>query len=225
MNLVKYSVSVTDDGSTTVIDSIHKEHFHSTFGAIAESQFIFINRGFKTISKQRIRILEVGFGTGLNCILTLLNKEQEQKIWYHTIEKYPLPKSITDEFNYYKLLNISPELFRSMHSFKWNKEAEFVKDFTLHKIHVDVAEYMPEEKYDIIYFDAFSYNVQPELWSLNIFKKMFMSLCPEGLLVTYSAKGEVKRALRDAGFKVKRISGPPGKRHILQAFTLLLANN
>jgi len=219
MTPAQYSVFITNDGSATVIDSIHKEYFHSTFGALTESLYIFINHGLKVVPKPNVRILEIGFGTGLNCILTILHKEKDQKILYHTVEKYPLPTNITEECNYHKLLNISPELVQSLHTFKWEQEAEFVPNFKLKKFQADLIDFIPESKYDIIYFDAFSYNIQPELWSSEIFSKMFNCLYPGGFLVTYSAKGEVKEALRSAGFKVKRIAGPPGKRHILQAFT------
>lgn len=219
MNPSQYSVFITTDGSSTVIDSIHKEYFHSTFGALTESLYIFINQGLKVVKKPSVRILEIGFGTGLNCLLTILHKEQDQKILYHTVEKYPLPTNITEECNYPKLLNISPELVRSLHAFQWDYEAEFIPNFTLKKFHSDLKDFIPESKYDIIYFDAFSYNIQPELWSADVFTKMFNCLSSGGLLVTYSAKGEVKKALRSAGFEVNRIAGPPGKRHILQAYT------
>jgi len=217
MNPEKYSVIISVDGSSTVIDSAHNEHFHSTFGALTESLYIFINNGFKEVVKPNIRILEVGFGTGLNCILTIINKEHEQKVLYHSIEKYPLPFNVTNELNYHSLLNISPEIIKSLHAFKWDIEAEFSENFILKKLNVDLIDFIPESKYDVVYFDAFSYNIQPELWSSDIFIKMFNCLSPGGLLVTYSAKGEVKKALRTAGFVVKRIKGPPGKRHILQA--------
>ena len=215
---VKYSVINSNDGSSTVIDSLHNEHFHSTFGAITESLYIFIKQGLKIIAKPHVRILEVGFGTGLNCILTILNKEQNQKITYHTIEKYPLPIEVIEELNYPGLLNISYEFVHSLHELKWDKETEIAENFTLKKILSDLRDFNAESKYDIIYFDAFSYNIQPELWTSDIFKKMFNRLCSGGLLVTYSAKGDVKKALRSAGFEVKRIAGPPGKRHILQAY-------
>ena len=219
MSLFQYSVITTTDGSSTVIDSIHKEHFHSTFGAITESLYIYINHGLKVVAKPNVRILEVGFGTGLNCLLTILNKNNDQIILYHTIEKYPLPGYITNELNYHSLLNTSQQLYQSLHSFNWNVEKEFLENFILKKYKVDLLDFIPGFKYDLIYFDAFSHSVQPELWSSDIFNKMFSCLNPGGLLITYSVKGEVKKALRIAGFEVKRIAGPPGKRHILQAYS------
>jgi tRNA U34 5-methylaminomethyl-2-thiouridine-forming methyltransferase MnmC len=221
MNHTLYSLISTNDGSSTVIDSIHKEHFHSTFGSITESLYIFINHGLKVINKPDVRILEVGFGTGLNCLLTILNKNHNQKILYHAIEKYPLPCHVIDELNYHHFLNTSQQLLQSLHSFGWNEEKGFCENFILKKCQIDLLDFIPELKYDIIYFDAFSYNIQPELWSSVIFNTMFSCINPGGLLVTYSAKGEVKKALRSAGFNVKRIAGPPGKRHILQAYVPL----
>jgi tRNA U34 5-methylaminomethyl-2-thiouridine-forming methyltransferase MnmC len=211
------SIVETADGSSSVYDSKHGEHFHSINGAIAESMHVFIINGLHQISASEINILEIGFGSGLNCYLTLLHRQINQKINYHAVEKYPLPEEIYSKLNYPDFLK-HPEIdFNSIHTQNWNIEACLLHDFCLKKINCDVSHYTPDYLFDVIYFDAFSYNIQPEIWSLEIFKNMFNSLKAGGLLVTYSARGVVKEAMRGAGFQVSRLKGPLGKRHMLRA--------
>ncbi len=213
----KYKVIETSDGSSSVFDSQFGENFHSTHGAIAESMHVFIQNGLKLINSNEIKILEIGFGTGLNCLLTILNKEESQNVIYHTLEKFPLNNEHISLLNYSKLLNITSELFQKISNAEWGIGCDIADKFHLKKINIDLLEFNSEELYDIIYFDAFSTNTQPELWTNEIFAKMFFNLKTNRILTTYSAKGDVKRALRNAGFEVFRIKGPIGKRHILRA--------
>lgn len=217
MNANKYNIVKTSDGSDTVKDLLIGENFHSTYGAIAESMHVYINNGLKLIDNPEIRILEVGFGTGLNCLLTLLNKDAEQKIFYHSIEKFPLSNELISELNYPEQLNISSDIFEKISKLEWDYESEVADNFYLTKLKVDLLNFNSTELYDMIFFDAFSPNVQPELWTTEVFEKMFNNLKLNGIITTYSAKGDVKRALRNAGFEVFRRNGPKGKRHILRA--------
>jgi tRNA U34 5-methylaminomethyl-2-thiouridine-forming methyltransferase MnmC len=213
----KFSVVQTSDGSSSIFDSQFGENFHSTHGAIAESMHVYIKNGLKLIDSDKIKILEIGFGTGLNCLLTILNIDTNQKILYHSIEKYPLNKENISKLNYSKLLNIKSDIFENISNLEWDFESEILHNFYLKKLNIDLLDFNSSEYYDVIYFDAFSPNTQPELWTSEIFIKMFNNLKSGGILTTYSAKGDVKRALRNAGFEVFRISGPNGKRHILRA--------
>ena len=213
----RYNFVQTSDGSITVSDKLLGENFHSTYGAIAESNHIFIKNGLNLFIKSEIKILEVGFGTGLNCLLTAINKLQEQKIIYHSIEKYPLNPEIYLKLNYSDCLKITNNLFNNILTAKWDMQIKISDNFELKKINCDLLYFMPVNSYDIIYFDAFSQNVQPELWTKEVFIKLYNCLNKNGILTTYSSKGDVKRAMREANFVVKRISGPIGKRHIIRA--------
>lgn len=213
----RYDLVQTSDGSLTVSDKLLGENFHSTFGAIAESNYIFIRNGLQLIECSEIKILEIGFGTGLNCLLTAINKNNNQKITYHSIDKYPLSIDVLSKLNYPQQLNITSDIFDKIINMEWSIEKEIFENFCLKKINCDLVDFVPTECYDIIYFDAFSSNVQPELWTKEIFNKLYNCLNVGGILTTYSSKGDVKRALREAHFIVKRIQGPVGKRHIIRA--------
>ena len=209
----------TKDGSHSVYSQEFGENYHSTFGAINESKYVFIESGLKAISKRSIHIFEVGFGTGLNALLTYLESVKNNlKINYTAIELYPLDKNIISKLNYNELLSIKDtDIFKNIHQSVWEDAVEISSNFKLKKINADFNTYKPNELYDIIFFDAFSPETQPELWSFNNFQKLYNSLNSNGILTTYSSKGIVKENLRNAGFKVKRLNGPIGKRHILKA--------
>lgn len=210
-------IIITSDGSSTIFDPFFKENYHSVHGAIAESLHVFIENGLRKVAKEEISILEIGYGTGLNCLLTLLNKPDSQIIQYHSLEKYPLRKEMLSELNYSEMLNVKKSFFEMIFKQNWDIEKEISKGFKLKKIHADLLVFNFTETYDVIYFDAFSPNVQPELWTKEIFSKLYSCLNKNGILTTYSAKGDVKQALRSSGFKVRRMKGPVGKRHILFA--------
>jgi len=214
-----HKIITTTDKSNTLYSEKFNEHYHSTFGAINESSHIFINEGLLYSKLKNVRIFEVGFGTGLNAFLTYIFCQKHNiSVNYTCIEKHPIEIQIADKLNYPEL--ISPEnknIFNLFHSCKWEENIIINKSFNFKKVLKDFTKYNFSEKYDIIYFDAFAPEKQPELWSFEIFKKIYDALNNRGILTTYSSKGIVKNNLREAGFTVKRLKGPEGKRHILRA--------
>jgi tRNA U34 5-methylaminomethyl-2-thiouridine-forming methyltransferase MnmC len=221
----KYSQPIlvqTDDGSSSLMQPEIGETYHSHFGAITESEHVFIRNGFLSVPSDRteINILEIGFGTGLNALLTLAYSTQNQTIHYTCIEKFPVPLILVDQLNYCEkdVLQQFKMVFLEMHRCEWMTENQITEQFYITKLNIDIQSYYTEkEQFDLIYFDAFSPNVQEELWTPEIFKRMFFGLKSGGILTTYCAKGIVKEALREAGFHVKRLEGPPGKRHMVRA--------
>lgn len=209
----------TADGSHTIYVPEIDEHYHSIHGAISESEHIFIKNGLNHSNADPVRIFEVGFGTGLNALLTCIHASAERKkVCYTSIEKYPLSENIVRSLNYPGLTgSAGRQWFEQIHSCKWNNPSEINEYFILHKIHGDITSEMMEGLYDIIYFDAFGPLKQPEMWAPDIFSKISGITVSGGILVTYSVKGDVKRALRSNGFIVSLIPGPRGKRHILRA--------
>lgn len=214
-NLLK----TTDDGSHTLYVPEIDECYHSTHGAIQESEHIFIKNGFQVISKNEISILEIGFGTGLNAFLTTIEAEKTgKKVNYTALEYYPILKEIALTLNYpEKITYGNKDLFTKIHSATWNTWEEITPFFKLKKIETDFTQYNFKDKFDVIYFDAFSPEKQPEMWTYELFKKIYLCTENSGVFITYSCKGSVKRALKAAGFTVKKIPGPVGKREILQA--------
>lgn len=208
----------TADGSHTLFIPSMNEHYHSVNGAIQESSHVFIEAGYKQMHKQNIRVLEIGFGTGLNAFLTLRQCEKEQRhVHYYTIELYPLENELIRRLNYGEL--IWPEqaiLFQALHEAPWETAIEITPYFTLHKIQADSNECLLPEDFDLVYFDAFAPEKQPEMWNSAVFEKIYNGASPGACFVTYCAKGEVRRQLQTAGFVMERIPGPPGKRHILR---------
>ena len=209
---------ITADGSHTLFVPELEEHYHSINGAMQESLHIFINNGFETSAANPVNIMEIGFGAGLNAFLTAIKaEEQNRKVFYTTIEKYPLPKTITDALNYETQHGNNSGLLKQIHNAPWNCYCEITQYFTIRKIEADATKTIPEGKYDIIYFDAFAPNKQPEMWTKEMFEKISASTLKSGVFVTYSAKGEVKRNLTSCGFNVELLHGPTGKRHIIRA--------
>jgi tRNA U34 5-methylaminomethyl-2-thiouridine-forming methyltransferase MnmC len=212
-------IILTEDGSHTLFVPELNEHYHSVYGAIQESAFIFIGCGLHFSKADPLRIFEVGFGTGLNAFLTAIDApSQNRKIIYTSIEKYPLPDSIINELNYKSFFpGESAYVFDRIHKAKWNIPQEISNNFTLTKIEGDITKQEIRGDYDLIFFDAFAPEKQPEIWSDEVFKKIAEITVPNGILLTYSVKGEVKRTLRKLGFKVNRLPGPPGKHQIIRA--------
>ena len=209
----------TSDGSDTLYVPEIDEHYHSVHGAVQESKFIFIDNGLNYNKAGSVRIFEAGFGTGLNALLTAeVSFKDDREIFYTSIEKYPLPENIINSLNYKEFVSEKgKKIFDRMHSCGWNTPEKLSRNFTLLKIEGDLLAYDIEGSYDLIYFDAFGPEKQPEMWTNEVFRKVAEMTSPNGLLVTYSVKGEVKRALKENGFKVDLLPGPPGKRHILRA--------
>jgi tRNA U34 5-methylaminomethyl-2-thiouridine-forming methyltransferase MnmC len=211
-------LKITEDGSHTLFVPEIDECYHSTHGAIQESRHIFIEAGLKQCIKHEVRVFEIGFGTGLNAFLTLLEAEgSNKKIHYTTFEKYPVEIEKAIQLNYPE--EIAPDkkqLFEQLHTSPWNEEIRITPYFTLKKIETDFTRAIFEDDFDVVYFDAFSPEKQPEMWSKELFSKIYTHCNQGAILTTYCAKGIVRRAMQDAGFKVERLPGPPGKREILR---------
>lgn len=215
---------LTADGSYTFFIPELNEHYHSTFGAVQESNHVFINNGllffrYRNPEIKEINIFEMGFGTGLNALLTWhATRNLNLKINYTTVETYPISidnirqLNLKNVFDDSKLLSI----FEAMHTADWDKKTTYNK-FTLEKKHVDIIDYQPCGDFDLVYFDAFAPEIQPDLWNYKIFEKIHESMCHNAVLTTYSAKGIIRRLLSEIGFNVEKIAGPPGKRHVLRA--------
>jgi len=212
----------TSDGSHTLFVPGMNEHYHSFHGAIQESEYIFIKCGYDFCRTVPLRIFEAGFGTGLNALLTCIKATSgNRQVIYTAIESYPLPGSLVDVLNYKDFVGTEGrKLFERLHSCKWDIAQEVNKNFTLHKIKGDLTVDDLSGSFDLIYFDAFGPDKQPEMWTENIFKKISSVTAENGILVTYSAKGTVQRALRNNGFKVNLLPGPPGKRQIIRALKI-----
>lgn len=221
MTIPDYYTIITDDGSHTI--GIAKAiTFHSTHGAIQESNHVFIEAALKHYTalypeKKNIKIFEIGFGTGLNALLTAMQAQMLMvNIKYASIDLYPLPDKIFLTLNYAKLLQ-EKDLYKKVMLADWNDSTVISRFFKLEKIQADFTKYSFAEKFDIIFFDAFAPDDQPELWTADVFLKIFKSMNEGGILTTYCSKSIVQRRLKEAGFSIKKIPGPPGKREILQA--------
>lgn len=209
----------TEDGSCTLFVPGLNEHYHSIYGAIQEAGHIFIEAGLKHCPGKWLSVLEAGFGTGLNAYLSLLYADKQHLLLqYHSLEKYPLSETEVAHLNYPSLLPAnSCGWFNSLHSCPWEEEVKIHDYFYLHKHQTDFREICFTENFDIVFFDAFNPDVQPHLWTEEVLSGFYQALKPGGILVTYCVKGIVKRALRNLGFTLKRLPGPPGKREMLRA--------
>jgi tRNA U34 5-methylaminomethyl-2-thiouridine-forming methyltransferase MnmC len=217
---LKREIIQTLDGSTTIHLTEWDECYHSKHGAIQEAQHVFIKNGLSLFQNQKVAILEIGFGTGLNAFITLLEaKKMQQTIDYVGVEAYPISAEEVLKMNYVSELNADKEstLFDTIHESNWGEKVLLNDGFTLTKRNQFFEEINDDNTYDLIYFDAFGYRVQPELWSTEIFRKMFKALKNNGVLVTYAARGVVKRSMIEVGFTVEKLEGPPGKREMFRA--------
>ncbi|MDR0864206.1 MAG: tRNA (5-methylaminomethyl-2-thiouridine)(34)-methyltransferase MnmD [Candidatus Symbiothrix sp.] len=210
-------LQITADGSHTLFLPEMDEHYHSVNGAIQESQHVYIEAGFNQCQKEVIRMLEMGFGTGLNALLTALEAEKRKvKVVYTSLEKYPLPAEITEKLNY---SNLNNNLFHQIHAAEWEKPVSITSSFALHKINTGFTDYdYSSGRYDVVYYDAFAPDKQPDVWSQELLDAIHASMNPGGILTTYCAKGNIRRMMQQAGFTVERIPGPPGKREMLQGW-------
>lgn len=210
---------LTSDGSHTIYVPELDEHYHSIHGAVQESSFIFISNGFKTCNADPLCILEIGFGTGLNALLTAVEGLKGNRIInYTSLEKFPLGKEITDSLNHSLFAGAEgKEIYERIHAAKWNEMINICPNFNIMKIRTDLTEQKPSGIFDLIYFDAFGPDKQPEMWTPEIFGSIAAVTRKNGILVTYSAKGQVKRNLKSCGFGVTLLQGPPGKRQMIRA--------
>ena len=214
------SFLLTDDHSHTLFSERFKATYHSTRGAISESKHVFIQNGLQYIHERfqpkDISVLEVGFGTGLNAFMTYLYAEEHSlKINYHSIEAYPVLLSDSSQLNYTKEFSEKEKtVFNQMHQQEWNRIDQISDSFSFIKHLCLVEEFNSPQKFDVIYFDAFSPSKQPELWTESVLRKMYDLLKENGILVTYCAQGQMKRNMKQAGFKVQTLPGALGKREM-----------
>ena len=215
---------ITKDGSHTISVPDMNVTYHSVHGAIQESEHVFIKAGILDSGIFDYtgvhQVLEIGFGTGLNALLTLIEADKHKnRIYYTAIEPFPLDESIIMQLNYCEQLNLPhyQRLFEKMHQCDWEEMYEITEHFRLTKHKTSLQEFSTGESFSLIYFDAFAPNAQPELWTETVFEKLYNLLLPEGILVTYCSKGTVQRAMKAAGFTIEKIPGPPGKREMIRA--------
>ncbi|MEL1254484.1 tRNA (5-methylaminomethyl-2-thiouridine)(34)-methyltransferase MnmD [Flavobacterium sp. DGU38] len=217
---MKREIIKTLDGSTTIHLEEWDECYHSKHGAIQEAKHVFIKNGLDLFESKPVSILEIGFGTGLNAFITFLKaNDSRQNIDYTGVEAYPVDPEEVLAMNYVSELEAFSfeNIFKKMHECEWNQRNEITSDFSLTKRKQFFDEINDFEIFDLIYFDAFGYRVQPELWTVEIFQKMYNSLKPNGVLVTYAARGVIKRNMLSVGFTVEKLAGPPGKREMFRA--------
>ncbi|RRO15942.1 tRNA (5-methylaminomethyl-2-thiouridine)(34)-methyltransferase MnmD [Flavobacteriaceae bacterium 14752] len=219
---MKKQIITTADGSKTIHFPEWNESYHSKHGAIQEAQHVYIKSGLdfrcKRHQSSSLSVLEFGFGTGLNAYLTAIYaKENQVKITYHSVEKFPLSQQEISDFNFDKILKTKQIDFNKLHETEWESPLKINDSFQLKKILADFQSFTSKDKYDVIFFDAFGSRVQPELWVKPILQNCYDMLSKHGVWVTYSCKGSVRRDLEDIGFKVEKIAGPPGKREMLRA--------
>ncbi|MDP5044505.1 MAG: tRNA (5-methylaminomethyl-2-thiouridine)(34)-methyltransferase MnmD [Leeuwenhoekiella sp.] len=215
----------TGDGSTTIQLTEWNEQYHSMHGAVQEAKHVFLKMGFdyavaETPELTQLNILEIGFGTGLNALLTLIHAEDSSiAIKYEGVEAFPVSSEEMAQLNYLEAIAAQSyaTAFETMHTSAWGDFTAITPNFQLKKRQQTFETITDQNKYDLIYFDAFGARVQPQLWEEPIFQKMYEALKPGGILVTYAAKGSVRRAMLAVGFKVDRLPGPPGKREMLRA--------
>ncbi|HCM59174.1 MAG TPA: SAM-dependent methyltransferase [Bacteroidales bacterium] len=210
---------ITADGSHTLYVPGMDEHYHSHFGALTESQHIFINAGLASLGPGPVSILEVGFGTGLNALLSATYAETNKiAVSYTSLERYPLDPSVVRQLNYGSLAGEGGEdLFNAIHEAPWNLPSRINDWFTLEKRESDLTTDQLTGSYDMIFFDAFGPDKQPAMWTEEVLRKISAVTYDGSVFVTYSAKGTLKRMLRSLGFEVTHLPGPPGKRVITRA--------
>ncbi len=213
-------LKLSDDGSHTLYNKELNENYHSTNGAIQEANHVFIKTGLEPIigSKPSITIVEMGFGTGLNALLTAnYAKETKQQIHYIGIEAYPVDKELISKLNYPEIIGgDSQKHFDKIHEAKWDGIGLVNNYFTIQKMASKLEDFNPRKAIDLVFYDAFGPQVQAEVWDINLFDKLFSFMNDKGVFVTYCAKGQVRRDLEAVGFKMERLEGPPGKREMLR---------
>jgi tRNA U34 5-methylaminomethyl-2-thiouridine-forming methyltransferase MnmC len=213
---LKKQLIITKDGSHSLFVPGLNETYHSKNGAFTEAMHVFIRNGLHFNPKQNLNILEIGFGTGLNTLLTLENLGNK-KLHYTTLEPFPIAEEIYNKLNFHTFTKSDEEFFLNLHNCEWEREIKLSENFTLFKSKQSFQNFVSDRKYDIIYFDAFAPEKQTEMWTKTVFEKMYFLLKENGFLVTYCAKGVVKRTLKSVGLEVETLEGPPGKREMIRA--------
>lgn len=210
----------TEDGSNSLLRKDIEESYHSHFGALTETNTIYIDYGYNYFcslnNTLQINILEIGFGTGLNAIATLKNSNQ-RSIFYQTIELYPISSLIAEKLAYGEELSLKEE-FNLIHKCNWEEVVSINSDFKIKKCKADACSYdLPKDFFDVVYFDAFSPEKDADLWSEDMMQKVYNACRKGAVLTTYCCKGEIKRRMKKAGFSITKLPGPKGKREILRA--------
>jgi tRNA U34 5-methylaminomethyl-2-thiouridine-forming methyltransferase MnmC len=221
--MLERTIIITSEGTKTLYIPEWNETYHSRHGIKQEAEHVFISQGLDQIKTSEISILEMGFGTGLNAFLTLYKAmEKDLTVQYYTLEKYPLNKEEINELKYGALVDKkkAEEYYQVLHQTDWEQEIHICKNFTFTKFKADFLKLknLPIRDINLVYYDAFGARVQPELWKEDIFKQIFDIMVPGGLLTTYSSKGSARRAMQNVGFKVEKITGPKGKREMVNAW-------
>ncbi|GCD76816.1 hypothetical protein JCM31826_02980 [Thermaurantimonas aggregans] len=221
-----FQLAETKDGSSTLINTHLQQSYHSMHGAIQESMHVFIKEGLlyylEKFPKENLHIFEMGYGTGLNAVLTFLETLKRQLLVdYKAVDLFPIDAETAKKLNYIDLLGLDEVQFTAFHTFNAESFSRVSENFKIELIHTAFENFHPEANcIDLIYFDAFSPSAQPELWTVEAMGKCFEMLRTPGVWVTYSAKGDVRRALKEVGFQVEKIPGPPGKREMLRALKI-----
>jgi tRNA U34 5-methylaminomethyl-2-thiouridine-forming methyltransferase MnmC len=210
---------LTSDGSHSIFSDRYGVSYHSRYGAVQETQHVFIESAlqFRAVELSELAVLEIGFGTGLNAFMTYLEAlKQSLHISYTTIEAFPLNMDVVRQLNYAHVLDVPEEasVLHQMHAGPWGEMMHLHPQFSFQKEQINFEEIAYADQFDVIYFDAFAPNAQPELWEIPVLQKMYDALRPGGVLTTYCAKGSVKRNFRSLGFEVSALPGPPGKREM-----------
>lgn len=216
---MKREITITADGSTTIFIPEWNESYHSKHGAIQEAYHVFIKNGFSLFEGKPISILEIGFGTGLNAFITLVEANKSKtKVNFTGVEAFPVLENEIQHLNYSNKFDEEfRRYFAQIHKAQWEKEEQLAPYFSLIKKQMFFQDIAFENSFDLIYFDAFGYRVQPELWSVEIFEKMYKALRTDGVLVTYACRTSIKNAMLEVGFEVEKLPGAPGKREMLRA--------
>lgn len=218
---MKHEIIITQDGSSSIYIPELDETYHSKFGAIQEAKHVFVKNGLDLFENgSEISILEIGFGTGLNALITMLEAEKRNlKVNYVGVEAYPIALDEIVQLNYVEQLEASDKQvdFEKMHASNWEEEIIITPNFTLTKRKLSFADISDENTFDLIYFDAFGFTVQPELWNEEIFEIMYKTLKNRGILTTYACRTSIKNAMQHAGFQTLKLPGAPGKREMLRA--------
>ena len=226
-NTLKREIRITNDGSKTLHINELNENYHSHHGALQEAQHVFIKNGLNLVNDYEINILELGFGTGLNVLVTIneyLKTDKNHIINYFSLEKYPINESEIQNLAYYELFDDQKftEIYQKIHTAEWEKPIEIVNGFNLFKIQCDFFDLknLNLPTIDLVYYDCFGARVQPDLWEKPLFEMVSDIMAVNGLLTTYSSKGSVRRILEELHFKVEKKQGPPGKREMINAIKL-----
>jgi tRNA U34 5-methylaminomethyl-2-thiouridine-forming methyltransferase MnmC len=224
---LKREIKTTNDGSKTLFINELNENYHSHHGALQEAEHVFIKNGLNLINDCEINILELGFGTGLNVLVTIneyLKTDKNHVINYFSLEKYPINESEVKDLAYFELFD-NPEfknIYQKIHLADWGKSVEIINGFNLNKIECDFFDLKDIDlpKINLVYFDCFGARVQPDLWEKPLFELVSDKMAINGLLTTYSSKGSVRRILQELNFQVEKKQGPPGKREMINAIKL-----